>query len=211
MLWEIANFAAAWRTGRVVIEVAGTGQRLFREQGRFDSPLPGVVPADDRRRHDSGDYRLSTTVRVTPDKSPISAAVRFGTRLPTTDNAIGLDRDATDFFATLGASATSGRLGLSGEAGLGIHATREESFEQEDLLLYALRTEYRARYLTPSLAFLGQKHGTAHSAIRGLEDLGEIRFGLRAGQKRWIRAEVVKGYETFSPSTGLIVSAGFVR
>jgi hypothetical protein len=211
VLWEIANFAAAFRTGRVVLEVSGTGQRVFRERDRFDEPLVGVEPADGGKRHDSGDYRLSTTVRVTPDDSPITGAIRFGTRLPTSDNTTGLDRDATDFFATIGAASAFSRLGISAEAGLGIHGTREESFEQDDLLLYALRAEYHAARITPSIAFLGQRHGTAHSAIRGLEDLGEIRFGLRSGRNRWIRAELVKGYETFSPSLGVIVSAGIIR
>lgn len=211
VLWEIANFAAAYRTGRVVIEVAGTGQRLFRERDRFDAPFPGVEPADDGKRHDSGDYRVSTTVRVTPDRSPITAAIRFGTRLPTADNTTGLDRDATDFFATVGAASALLRLSLSAEAGLGIHGTREESFEQDDLLHYALRAEYRAGRVSPSIALLGQRHGAAHSAIRGLEDLGEIRVGLRVGKKQWMRAEVVKGYESFSPSSGFIVSAGIAR
>src|SRR5687768_7263151 len=34
-LWEAANFSLAWRTGRVVLEAAGTAQRFFSETGRF--------------------------------------------------------------------------------------------------------------------------------------------------------------------------------
>jgi hypothetical protein len=210
-LWEIANFSAAYRTGRVVIEAAGTGQRIFTAHERFEDPYEDVEPSNDGRRHDSGDYRISTTIRFTPDRSPVTGAVRFGTRLPTTDNTTGLDRDAIDFFATIGAASARGPVTLAGEAGLGIHTTRERTFEQDDLLLYALRAEWNAGPVVPSIAAIGQAHGTGHSAIRGVENLGELRAGLRLGDRRWVRAELVKGYETFSPSFGVIVAAGFVR
>lgn len=210
-LWEAGNFSLGWRTGRVVIEAEGTMQRFFRETGTFESPYPDVEPSDDGRRHDSGDYRVSTTVRLTPSSFPFDGLVRFGTRLPTTDNTTGLDRDALDFFATVGTIATRGPLAFAGEAGLGIHTTREERFEQDDLMLYSLRAEYRTSLLTPSFAVLGQKHGTTHSAIRGVENLGEMRAGLRVGRTAWLRAEYVRGYETFSPSSGVIVTAGVIR
>lgn len=210
-LWEAGNFLVAWRTGRVVLEAGGTAQRYFRETASFDTPYPDVEPSDDGRRHDSGDYRVSTTVRLTPASFPFAGVVRFGTRLPTTDNTTGLDRDALDFFATIGTIVSRGSLAFGGEAGLGVHSTREESFEQDDLLLYSFRAEYRTSLVTPSLTVLGQKHGTTHSAIRGVENLGELRAGLRIGRKAWIRAELVKGYETFSPSSGVIVTAGLIR
>ena len=210
-LWEAGNFNVAWRTGRVVLEAAGTAQRFFHRTSSFETPYNDVAPAPDGRRHDSGDYRVSTTVRMTPDAWPIHGAVRFGTRLPTTNNATGLDRDAIDFFATAGAMRTSGRLALAAEAGLGIHSTREERFEQDDLFIYAARTEYRFGNFVSSAAVLGQKHGTSHSEIRGVEDLGEMRFGLRAGRARWARFEFVKGYERFSPSYGFILAAGLLQ
>lgn len=211
VLWEIANFAAAWRTGRVVIEAAGTGLRLFDAHARFADPYPDVEPSDDGKRHDSGDYRISTIVRLTPDAFPLKGTVRFGVRLPTTDNTTGLDRDAIDFFATLGAASSRGPFAMSAETGVGIHTTREERFEQDDLLLYALHAEYQAGRISPSVALLGQVHGNGHSAIRGVENLGEVRLGLRAGANRWIRAEVVKGYEIFSPSLGFLVTVGFLH
>ena len=210
-LWELGNFSLAWRTGRVTLEAAGTSQRFFHETGVFDEPYADVKASDDGDRHDSGDYRISTAVRLTPKWFPIAGIVRFGTRLPTTDNETGLDRDALDFFATVGGIAVTGPVALAGEAGLGIHSSREDRFEQDDLLLYALRMEYRSSFITPSVAVVGQKHGTSHSALRGLEDLGELRAGIRIGRRAWIRAEYVKGYETISPSSGVIVTAGVMR
>jgi hypothetical protein len=210
-LWEAGNFAFAWRTGRVILEAAGTAQRFFHETARFSDPYADVEPANDGRRHDSGDYRISTTVRLTPNRSPVDGVVRFGTRLPTTDNTTGLDRDALDFFATLGAMRSSGRVVVSGEAGLGIYSTREQRFEQDDLFLYAARIEYRTGPFIPSAAVIGQMHGTAHSETRGVEDLCEARIGLRAGTLRWLRLEYVRGYEKFSPSRGFIIAAGLLH
>jgi hypothetical protein len=210
-LWELGNFSLAWRTGRVVLEAAGTVQRIFDETRAFEAPYPDVEPSDDGRRHDSGDYRISTTVRLTPDSWATKAAVRFGTRLPTTDNTTGLDRDAVDFFATVGAAGAVNAFALSGEVGLGIHSTREQRFEQDDLFLYAARGEYCGWVVTPSVALVGQMHGTTHSAIRGVENLGEMRLGLRAGNRKWLRVEFVRGYETFSPSSGVLLTAGLLR
>jgi hypothetical protein len=125
---------------------------------------------------------------VTPDAWQSTGILRFGTRLPTTDNTTGLDRDALDFFATVGAGGTVGSFALTGETGLGIHTTREDKFEQDDLFLYATRAEYRRFAIVPSLAALGQLHGTGHAAIRGVENLGELRAGVRAGSRTWLRA-----------------------
>jgi hypothetical protein len=210
-LWELGNFEVAWRTGRVVLEAGGTAQRQFRENQRFAPPYPDVDATGNGKRHDSGDYRISTSIRVTPDDWRSTGILRFGTRLPTTDNTTGLDRDALDFFATVGAGSTVGSFALTGETGLGIHTTREDRFEQDDLFLYAARAEYRRFAIIPSLAALGQLHGTGHSAIRGVENLGELRAGLRAGSRKWLRVELVVGYETFSPSSGVVVTAGVLH
>lgn len=210
-LWEAGTFVLAWRTGRVILEAAGTAQRFFHETGSFAPPYPDVEPSADGNRHDSGDYRISTAVQLTPSGFPVAGIVRFGTRLPTTDNTTGLDRDALDFFATIGGTVSRGALAFAGEGGLGIHTTREERFEQEDVLLYSLRAEFRNGLLTPSVAVLGQKHGPAHASVRGVEDLGEMRAGVRIGRLFWARAEYVKGYEAFSPSSGFIVTAGVIR
>lgn len=210
-LVELANFSVAWRSGIIVLEGAGTLQRLFHDRARFAEPYPDVKAAENDRRHDSGDYRISTIVRFTPESWPATGVLRFGTRLPTTDNTTGLDRDAFDFFATLGVSAANRAFAVSGETGLGIGNTREEEFEQDDLLVYALRVEYRAFSVRGSVTALGQRHGYAHRAIRGVEDLGELRMGLSVGARRWIRVEAVRGYETFSPRSGIIVTAGMLR
>lgn len=207
-LLEAGNFRAFWRTGRVVLEAGGTVHRRLDEESTFAPAEPDVQPDDDGVRSDAGDYRVLTTVRLTRERAPVAAALRFGARLPTTDNTVGLDRDATDFFATLGGHAARGRMAVQAEAGVGIFGTRERAFEQDDLLIYALRAEYRAGPVVPMLTVVGQQVGSGHSEIRGNESLGEVRLGARAGGRRWLLAEVVAGYTDFSPSTGVLVSAG---
>lgn len=207
-LWELGTFFVGWRTGRVVLEAGGTARRSFTETGRFREAYPGVEPSPDGRRNDSGDYRISTSVRLTPARSAVMAVLRFGTRLPTTDNTTGLDRDATDFFATLGGRTSVAALYIAADAGVGINTTREPRFEQEDVLLYSLQAELVGYRVTPTLSFVGQRHGTAHAPIRGTENLGEFRLGVRAGSRYWVRLEAVRGYESFSPESGAIVTVG---
>ena len=85
---------------------------------------------------------MSTSVLLTPPEWRAQAALRFGTRLPTSDNAVGLDRDRTDFFALAGGRLRGERLSVAGEAGVGIFGTRSEHHEQSDALVYSLAAEY---------------------------------------------------------------------
>ncbi|HEU0015399.1 MAG TPA: hypothetical protein VFQ45_17045 [Longimicrobium sp.] len=207
-LVEAGSFRAHWRTGRVLLEAGGTVQRFFREESRFAPAEPGVADDPDGRRRDAGDYRILTAVRLTSEGAPVAAALRFGTRLPTTDNTVGLDRDATDFFATLAGRAVRGRIALQAEAGVGIFGTRRTDFEQDDLLVYAVRAEAAAGPVTPSLTVLGQQVGRGHREIRGNESLGEVRVGLRSAGRRWAGVEGVMGTTSFSPGAGVVVFAG---
>ncbi|MDP9177943.1 MAG: hypothetical protein M3O61_09715 [Gemmatimonadota bacterium] len=210
-LWEVPTMSFAWTSGRFTILASGTAVRFFAERERFGPPFPGVLPARNGRRYDSGEYTIGTGVRLTPLRHPIEALLRFGTRLPTTDNRTGLDRDATDFFATIVGHARRRSLSVSLEAGLGITATRDSTYEQDDLLLYSARVEYERGRVKPSLVVVGQAHGPTHRERRGVEDLSEARLGLRFGDRTWIRLEGVKGMETFSPAYGLSLAVGTLR
>ncbi|HEX8391017.1 MAG TPA: hypothetical protein VF665_01570 [Longimicrobium sp.] len=207
-LVEAGNWRAFWRTGRVVLEAGGTVQRFFDEESRFAAAEPEVLPSDGGKRHDAGDYRILTAVRLTPERARVHAALRFGTRLPTTDNTTGLDRDATDFFASVAGRTRRGAAELQAEAGLAIVGTRQPRFEQDDLLTYSLRAETALGPVRPRLTVLGQQVGSGHREIRGNESLGEVRVGFRSGGRRWIQAEAVRGFTPFSPDFGVLVAAG---
>lgn len=207
-LWEIADFRATIRTGRLVVDLGGTVQRLFKDEQSITTPTGEAEPAPaDGKRHDAGDYRVGAIVRLTPDAYTTLATLRFGTRLPTTDNRVGLDRDAIDFFATLSAHRRYAWLSLAVEAGLGIHGTRKIDYEQADVLLYALTAEIDVRTVTPFITVLGQQD-FQEFAIRGNEDLAELRAGLHAGSQHWLRIAWIHGLTDYSPSNGFQIAFG---
>ena len=211
-LAEAGNFQGTWRSGRVAVEAAGTVYRFLRDEERFAPAFGGALDEEGPDRSDSGDYRLLTTVLLTPpDRHGPAAALRFGTRLPTTNNRVGLDRDQTDFFGLVAGRAPLGPLRLAAETGVGIYGTRYADFEQSDLWIYAASAELPAGALTASAALLGQMDLSAGEPLRGNEDLAELRAGLRLGRARWLQAQLVRGLTPFSPSLGVLLSAGVTR
>jgi hypothetical protein len=209
-LVEAGNFRAFWRTGRVVFEAAGTARRLFEDDTRFAPPEENVTEAGERRG-DSGDYRVTSAVRLTADAAPVTAILRFGTRLPTTDNQVGLDRDAVDFFALAGGRVARGAASLAAETGVSINGTRDPGFEQSDVWVYVVRGEIDAGRVTPTLTLTGHMDGLRNRSIRGNEDLSELRAGFRTNGRVFLRAELVHGLATYSPAWGVLVSAGTIR
>jgi hypothetical protein len=80
------------------------------------------------------------------------------------------------------------------------------------VLVYALGAEYAVSpVLAPTLSLVGNVPGLPERTPRGTEDLGELRLGVRAGGRRWVRVELVRGYADFSPSAGVVVAAGIAR
>lgn len=209
-LGEFGAFRATLRTGRAMIEAGGTLYRILWEKEAFAPATGGAEerPLDDRR--DAGDYRIATTLLLFDPDAPATAIVRFGTRLPTTDNVVGLERDAIDFFATIGGRYDFASIRATAELGLGIHGTRLADFEQSDVLLYILGLTARSFPLQPTLLLLGQADGISRS-IRGNEHLSEVRLRLRSTGPIWLQAEIIRGLETFSPAFGIALSAGVSR
>jgi hypothetical protein len=207
-LLEIGDTRVSWRSGRILIEIGGTVQRFFREDTVMQPPAEGVNASTlDGTRHDVGDYRVQTVLRLTADTIGTDAILRFGTRLPTTDNRVGLERDQMDFFAAVGAGRALGRMHLGAEAGISINGTRLSNYEQSDVLIYAATIEYRGGLLAPFVAIVGQQD--FHDwAARGNEDLGELRAGLRLGKQRWLSAVLLRGFHDSSPRKGFTLSLG---
>lgn len=209
-LIELGNVTVMWRTGRVAIEAGGTALRLFDDRVRLMEPAPTVDPRAGPDRRDVGDFRVATSVRVTPRAWRPVGFVRFGTRLPTTDDRVGLDRDRTDFFSTLGVHWVSKGWSLFGEAGLGIHGTHHPRLEQSDVLIYTAGAEYDFGGFAPRVALLGHADGMP-GAIRGNEELSELRVGGRAGDRVWLSAYWVRGLAGYSPAGGVLIAAGWTR
>lgn len=209
-LYELGNFHIAWRSGRVVVELSGTANRRFEDEVVLQPPALGADPPNGELRHDAGDVRASTLIHLSPIDRPAAVVFRFGTRLPTTSEEIGLDRDRTDFFATLGGRYQRGRLALSGESGVAINGTRLDGYDQSDVWTYSFGLEYGLGPLTSTAFIVGHQDGQAR-AIRGNEDLSELRIGLRAGDRYWVQATAVKGIADYSPGRGVLLMVGLRR
>lgn len=208
-LVEAGNLTATWRTGRVALEFGGTAMRFFEDRRSF-AEATAVVSEPGPRRRDVGDFRATTAVRLTPDDWRTVGFVRFGTRLPTTDDTSGLDRDRTDFVATAGGQWADEVWSAGAEVGIGIHGTHHVRLEQSDVLIYSVTGMRRAGPLTAEAIFLGHFDGMPGS-IRGNEELSELRVGLRAGGRFWGRVQWVTGFTPVSPSGGVLVTAGWRR
>jgi hypothetical protein len=209
-LVEAGNFRLAWRSGRVGLELAGTLFRRFSNETVVTPPFTGADPPTGQPRGDAGDIRAATLIRVTPETTPVRVALRFGTRLPTTSEQAGLDRDRTDFFATIGAQWQRGPLALAGESGVSINGTRVSSVDQVDVLTYAISIEYRLGGFVPHGLLVGQ-NDVHRRVVRGNEDLTELRIGFRAGQRTWVAASFVQGLADYSPGRGFLLLAGVSR
>ncbi|CAN5841570.1 hypothetical protein BH23GEM8_BH23GEM8_13870 [soil metagenome] len=209
-LLEIGNFVGAWRSGRMAIEIGGTVYRRFEDRERYGEPHPSVSN-DGPRRTDSGDYNVGTLLRLTPEDAPGLLAIRFGTRLPNSDDETGIDRDRTDFYALLGGRLRRGQLRVSAEAGVGIFGSHDLDYEQADPLLYSVTSEYSFGVATLHGTFLGHRAGFGGWVQRGNESRSEARMGVGVGHRHRLQLLYVHGLAQHSPSRGWLLSVGASR
>jgi hypothetical protein len=209
-LTEYGNFRVGWRSGRIGVEIAGTLFRRFEDETVVRPPALGADPPTGSVRTDAGDILASTVVRLNELQKPMAFALRFATRLPTTSDEAGIERDRTDFFATVGARWRVGPFAVGGEGGVGILGTRVDGLDQLDVLTYAFGLEWRIGPVVSHGVLVGQDD-VHKRVIRGNEDLSELRFGLRAGDGLWVSATAVKGIADFSPGHGLQLMVGLRR
>ena len=210
-LYEAGAYRAIFTLDRVTIEISGTVVRMFDDRRRIEEPLPGTAGFQEELRVDAGDQRVATVIRLTDGEGSWDAAVRFGARLPTTDDEVGLERDQTDFFATVSARYRRGPFRLSGDAGYWIHGTRDLENEQIDPVLLAASLAYDLRWIRPELQFVAQLDTRPTADRRGVEEMAEIRLGLRRGEARWVRLGLVHGWTAVSPDFGVTLEFGLRR
>ena len=208
-LLELGNVTGTWSLGRAVIEVGGTVARVFSDDSTYAAPVADARPSNGERRVDTGEHRLGAIVLVTPPTSAVDAVLRFGTRLPTTDNEQGLGRDQTDFYGTVGVRTVRAALEMAAETGVAILGTRLARPEQVDALIWAAQVGWRQGRVRLWVEAVGQHDTRRAPELRGLEDLGEARLAAEVGRVPWIRLTVLCGWTFASPELGLLVESGF--
>lgn len=207
-LIELGSYQASWRTGRVLVQLNGTAFRRFDDRETFADPVARTRPPDGSTRTDAGEIAFSTLVALTDPARAGVFALRFGTRLPTTDNETGLERDQTDFFGTLGGRFRIAAAVLSAEVGLGIHGSRDPVYEQADVVLYGARLQHVLGPVTPFIGITGQWNTSSSVLLRGTEDLREARAGVSIGERYHLDITAVKGLLRFSPDYGARIAVG---
>ena len=207
-LLELGTTRIAWSLGRVALELSGTLLRVYEDDTVLTDPVGGARPPDGTRRIDAGDVRVTTLVRLSGDDASAPLFLRFGTRLPSTDNRVGLGRDQTDFFSTLAIRPVWGRWMLGAEFGMGINGTRDTGHEQIDPFLFAVSAIYDEGSFRPLLEATGQHDPRSNRDRRGNENIGEVRLGFRAGVDRWLTVLLIRGWTATSPDLGLVIRFG---
>jgi surfeit locus 1 family protein len=206
-LVEAGNYSVALRSGRIAVEAKGTALWHFQEMRRTSSAATGVEPAPDGARRDAGVATVATAFRASLPGWTTDVVVRFGASIPTTSDESGLDRDRTDFFATVGLRYPRGRFSFWMENGLGINGTTSPDYPQSDVWTFSFGTAYSMGGVRPSASLVGRQDG--HSwIVRGNEDQHELRLGIDIGNTRWLSAQYIRGLSEFSPQHGLRLSFG---
>jgi hypothetical protein len=138
----------------------------------------------------------------------VHGLLRFGTRLPTTSLRSGLERDEADFFATA-AVRSRGRLWAAGEAGTSINGRAEPGAGQTDVLVFMLGAGYRPAALPVEAdLWLAGQNDLHPGAVRGNEDLTELRARIRTRGPVWGALQWIHGFGEYGPRNGIELTLG---
>jgi hypothetical protein len=149
-----------------------------------------------------GDLLLATKFRLIKERIGLPAvAFRFGVELPNASNENGLGNDETNFYATLMAAKSVGRLRTMVNLGMAILGNPVTVSSQHDMLTYGLAGIYQANRL---LDVVGEFYGRAGDDGPGAEVQSLFRLGIRAhtGGICW-DLSAVKGLAENDPSVGV--------
>lgn len=194
-----------WTAGRTALRAVIHPLRVFDVASSYTAPLPGTEYLDPDREVDAGDNAVETIVRLTPERAPALAALRWGVRMSTHNDKKGLDRHKVDFYALAGGHLPRGPWSLEGEVGVGVYGTRQPGTDRSLPFLYSATVRRRLGPLEPTLGLDGQ---ALRHQLRGNEALSELRAGLRLGHTRWLEATFIRGLAWHSPRAGVQVWAG---
>lgn len=200
------HLSVLWRSGRVAVQLSDATHWWFTP-----SSESARDPAGATQRRSAGDLRVGTIVCVLRDCGDRALGLHFGTRLPNADDRTGLGRDRTDFYALLGGRTAGRGVTLLGELGLGINGSRSTTLEQQDVLLFATESTYRAGPVTFLASVSGQQFWLNGWSARGNENLAEVRAGARVGASETVEIAVVRGLRSSGPRAGLEVLVGIRR
>jgi hypothetical protein len=193
----------------VEFSVEGVVHNFLSINTRTASAFPLLVAPGASSTHDTGDFRLSTKIKLRNEtrRSP-SLGFRFGMELPNSDQARGIGLNQTNAYGMILVGkkfGRDGRLNTFGNLGLGIYTAPTQLFTQNDMLLYGLAGIFRVNKSVNIAAEVnGRQNTRGGQAPLGTESLSEFRLGVQvkaAGLR--FDAAGIRGLTDFSPRTGI--------
>jgi len=174
----------------VEVQLEGAVQNFLDVKKQGASFVPVLELTGPRSTHDTGDFSLSTKIRIFGDRGRWpSLAMRFGFRMPNSNQARGVGTNSTDVFALFILQKHFGKLNLFGNAGVAILQSPNAKFSQNDVLLYGGAFAYP---LHRRLNVVGEAAGRYSSrkittGLIGTESRSQARFGFQvfAGGFQW--------------------------
>jgi hypothetical protein len=193
----------------VEFSIEGVAQNFLSINTRGASAIPLAVPAGENSTNDTGDFRLSTKIKLRNEtrRGP-SLGFKFGVELPNSNESRGIGLNQTNAFGMMLVGkkfGREGRLNTFGNLGLGIYTAPTRLFTQNDMLLYGLGGIFRVNKTVNLAAEVnGRANTRGGAAPLGTESRGEFRLGLQvkaAGLR--FDAAGIKGLTEFSPRSGV--------
>lgn len=200
----------------VEFQIEGTLQNFVAINSiQNPSPIPLSIPPGSNSANDSGDFTLSTKIKIRNETSRLPAlGFKFGVTLPNSDQARGIGSNQVNAFGKVIVQKRFGReysdkqhfANVFANVGLGIMPAPTQLFTQNDVFLYGVGGIFR---INKRFNFAGEVNGRlntrAGSAPLGTESMSEVRLGtqIKASGLRFDAAATM-GLTRFSHRSGLI-------
>ncbi|MFN0087193.1 MAG: hypothetical protein ACKVX9_17530 [Blastocatellia bacterium] len=173
----------------VEIESGGVIQNYLSVNRQFrPSAIPIRLSQGTNSTHDTGDFYLAAKIKLRHETRRLPAfGFRFGAELPNSNQERGIGLNQTNFFATMLAGKSIGRLRVYGNLGLGILTAPLDRFTQNDVLLYGLAATWRFNDRVTMVGEVNGRYSTRRNPPLGTESDGAARLGarIRAGGLIW--------------------------
>ncbi len=193
--------------GKIVeVQLEGAIQNFLDVKQRGASFVPALQLTGANSTHDTGDFALSTKIRLLPEsgRRP-SFAVRFGFIMPNSDQSRGISSNTTNVFAILVLGKHFGKLNVFGNAGVEILQAPNAKFSQNDVLLYGLAFSYPVHRRVNLVGEVAGRYSTRtiNVDLIGTESHSQARLGFQilAGGFQWDLAGIA-GLHTSDPRSG---------
>lgn len=185
-LWSVGRVTVAWGPAdAVLLEVEGDAWRILSIESRGPGAVELEPSVEDGTTADAGDFEIGMAFMPVGGASGLSAGGTVRVRLPNSDERKGIGPNTTD--VTLGGLVAWGGEGwrLTGLLGVAILEAPLETFEQNDVLRYALDAVVApSRALRVGLGVDGRAN-TRDVVPLGTEDAGIARAGVEWRPGAW--------------------------